>query len=320
MKRNKPRNADEILLRKDSNGSTSPTVIKQYHVEAPKRPPKRTGKRVRRNWTEEEDRILRRSYTKRGSRYVAELLGRTIASVQARALTLGVPGHGIRMWTEMEQRYLRTRYQTFTAEQIARTLRRTEESVRGQIHHLGLGTYSPTPWTEAEVEYLRAHYGKAPVCELAVELGRTTDAVELKARKLGINRRVVKLSEADIRWIIENLGKIPFTKMAAKLGVEEKRLARIAAKHGYRARPNNRAWTPEEDAFVRENYGSMSRKEMAERLNRRVELISWRARKLGLVRKREDMEAFGEGITVRRDLMAPMVTVGEFAREEVAIA
>lgn len=274
--------------RRDPGSTTSPAVIKQYQIEVPKRPPKRTGKRVRKNWTDEEDRALRRFYTKRGSRYVAELLGRTIASVQARALALGVPGHGIRVWTEMEQRYLRTRYQKYTAEQIARTLRRTEESVRGQIHYLGLGTYSPTPWTEAEVEYLRNHYGKAPVIELATELGRTTDAVELKARKLGINRRVVKLTEQDINWIVENLGKVPFTRMAAKLGVEEKRLARIAAKHGYRARPNNRAWKPEEDEFVRRNHGILSRKEIAARLDRRVELISWRARKLGLVKKRVD--------------------------------
>jgi len=263
-----------------------PTVIKQYHwpevISASGASKKRRSTSERRNWTKEEDAIIRRNYTKYGSRYTAKLLGRKHTSVQHRALRLNVPGCGQRPWTRKEEYYLSKYYGRLTAQELARILQRTEQSVRAHVHQLGLGSYQPQPWSDDEVQYLQKHYGSASVAELAEELGRTTDAVELKAGKLGLRRKVRKLSDREIAWVVDNLGSLSYEKMASELGVSNGRILRIAAKHGHRPRPNNRAWTDEEDDYLRKNYGKRTRKEIAEVIGRTVPLVSWRARKLGL--------------------------------------
>lgn len=263
------------------------SLIRQIHWPDKTAPKIGVGKsRIRKNWTKEEDRILRHNYTKRGSRYTADLLGRTITSVQHRALRLGIPGNGVRPWTEMEVRYLKTRYPRLSVAQICRTLQRSEQSVRGKINQLGIGSEPPVPWNEGEMAYLRAHYGKVRVAELAEELGRSADAVEIKAGRMGLSRKITKLSAKDTNWVLENLGKISFAKMAAKLGVNAKKLMRLAAHHGYRARPNCRAWSEEEDQFIRENYGTMTRRQIAEKLDRTIATVGWRASILGLTNKK----------------------------------
>ncbi len=269
-------------------------VIKQYHWPEENSKSvaskKRRSTTVRRNWTKEEDAIIRKNYTRFGSRHTAELLGRKYTSVQHRALRLGVPGCGQRPWSRKEEHYLRKYYGKLTAIEIARILQRTEQSVRAHIHQLGLGSYQPQPWTDGEIVYLKKHYGRVSVAELAEELGRTTDAVELKAGKLGLRRKVRKLSLEEIQWVIDNLGQISYEKMARELGVSNGRILRIAAKHNYRPRPNNRVWTADEDEYLREHYGKKTRREIAEAIGRTVPLVSWRARKLGLTSGRRTME------------------------------
>lgn len=263
-----------------------PSVIKQYHwpkeVAKTGTLKKRRSTPDRRNWTREEDAIIKKNYTKHGSRHTAQLLGRKHTSVQHRALRLGVPGSGQRPWTRKEEYYLSKYYSKLTAQDIARILRRTEQSVRAHIHQLGLGNYQPQIWTDDEIQYLTKHYGTATVAELAEELGRTTDAVELKAGKLGLRRKVRKLTDKEITWVVKNLGVISYEKMATELGVSNGRILRIASKHGHRPRPNNRLWTDEEDSYLQMHYGKKTRKEIAEVLQRTVPLVSWRARKLGL--------------------------------------
>ncbi len=250
-------------------------------------PPQNPGRSSRYlRWTKEEDAILRAHYSKRGSRYTAEILGRSVTSVQHRALKLEIPGNGVRVWTEMEIRYLRSRYPNTSVARICRTLHRSEQSVRGQINRLGLGATAPAPWTDGEIAYLRSHYGRVKVAELADELGRSPDAVEIKAGKLGLSRKNVKLTDGDREYVLQNLGKIPYTKMAAKLGVDVKKLMRLAAKHGYHARGTCRPWTVEEDEFLRQKYGAMARKAIAEQLGRTVGAVGVRAGMLGLTKTR----------------------------------
>jgi DNA-binding CsgD family transcriptional regulator/DNA-directed RNA polymerase specialized sigma24 family protein len=272
---------------------SEPSLIKQAHwdlsAQSGKQQERRTAVR-RKNWTREEDAIIRRNYTKHGARHTAGLLNRSITSVQHRAERLGVPGHGIKPWSNKEEHYLRRFYGTKSAIDIARILGRTEQSVRGHIHQMQLGSYRPTPWTEDEAEYLRQHYGKVKVAELAEELGRSTDAVELKANRLGLRRKIVKLTPAQREWIVKNLGEISYDNMARELGVGPSKVRKVALEHGYRPRPNIRAWTEEDDRYVREHYGKKTRREIAEALGRTIPLVGWRAEKLGLTREFRDME------------------------------
>jgi DNA-binding CsgD family transcriptional regulator len=280
--------------RKTEREAPEPAVIRQFHW--PASTPRQQGTKqvrkstTRKSWTKEEDALLKKHYSKQGSKYTAELLGRSITSVQHRALKLGVPGFGIRPWTSKEEHYLRKYYGKLTALEICRILRRSEQSVRGHIHQLGLGSYRPVAWTKDEVEYLRKHYGRVKVSVLAAELGRTPDAVELKAGKLGLRKKLVKLTDRQVRWIVKNLGKISYDNMARELGVSSTTIMKIAAQNGYRPRPNIRSWTPEEDAYLRENYGTKTRREIADALDRTIPLVGWRAAKLGLTREFRNMD------------------------------
>ncbi len=274
-----------------------PRVIKSYEFPTPPsgngaaatpgqdaRPKVRRGPRNRKEWSAAEDRTLRRNYTRQGAPYTAELLGRTITSVQARALRLGIAGRGYNAWSEMEIRYLRKNYGRRSAEEIARTLQRTEGSVRGKIHLLGLGSYRPEAWTKEDEKFLRTHYRDMTNVELGRRLGRTEAAIELKAGRLKLRRPLVKLTARQKQWVIEHLGNLSYETMAAELGVSHSTIMKIAHANGYRPRPNIRDWTARDDAYLRRHYGTRSRQEIALALDRSVPLVTWRAGKLGLTR------------------------------------
>ncbi|MDB5032882.1 MAG: hypothetical protein JWQ98_123 [Chlorobi bacterium] len=250
----------------------------------PEPPQSVTASRSGKAWTKDEDRVLRLNYTKHGSRYTAALLKRTITSVQSRVLKLGIPGNGLQPWTEMELRYLRKAYGKHSASQIARTLQRTEQSVRGQIHRLKLGSYDPERWTSREIKFLRTHYGKKSKAEIAKELDRTENAVEIKAGRLGLSKPNSRLTPDDVKYIVSNLGAIPYTRIASTLGTTVYTVTKIATQNGYRDRPTSRAWTAEDDLHLRRIYGTMTRKEVASRLDRTWTAIAARASELGLTR------------------------------------
>jgi hypothetical protein len=260
-------------------------VIKPFHLTVPEVPRKQRRARIRRAWTKEEDRLLKRMYPKHGAKHTAEILGRTVTSVLHRARRLEVPGSRGRSWSEMELRYLKSKYPKHSIDQICRTLQRSRESVRGKINQLHLGPDGWIRWTDDEVEYLRKHYGRVKIADLAEELGRTSYAVELKAARLGLRRKLVKLTDAQIAQVVENLGKVSYAKMAAELGVDVKTLRRIGAKHGFYARPSIRAWTDEEDQFLRDNYAAKTQRAIAEELERTVDSVSWRLDKLGISKR-----------------------------------
>lgn len=267
------------------DASLDVAVIKPFHLPSSEAPRKQRKARVRRAWTKEEDRLLRRMYPKHGARYTAGLLSRTVTSVLHRARRLEIPGSRGRSWTEMELRYLKSKYPRQSIDQICRTLQRSRESVRGKINQLHLGPEGWIRWTTDEVEYLRKHYGKVKISELAEELGRTSYAVELKAARLGLRKKLVKLTQEQIDHVIENLGRISYAKMATELGVDVKTLRRIGAKNGFYARPSIRAWTDDEDRFLRDNYASMTQRTLADRLDRTVDSVSWRLDKLGVTKR-----------------------------------
>ncbi len=234
--------------------------------------------------------IVRRYYPKRGSRYVAERLGRSIPSVQDRALRLGIPSEVKRRWSDAEDRYLRNNYGRRSAQQIARTLGRTEQSVRGRIHALKLGTYAPEQWTDGEMEYLRKHYGKVKVAELADELGRTTDSVELKAARLGLRRKLPRLTAAQKTWAREQFGKLSYPEIATHLGISVTTVNRLASASGHNPRSHMRAWEDWEDEYLRAHYPAVTGREIARYLGRTPAMISWRVKRLGISFERRDVE------------------------------
>lgn len=258
-----------------------------WQVQLPKNGAEKPRKRgMRREWTKEEDALVRKWYPVKGSTYLEVLLGRPRSSIQHRAERLGIPGTK-RPWTRKELLFLERNYGKLTAAAIARRLNRTEQSVRGKLNIAGLTGTGGQPWTDGEIAYLRKQYGTAPVAELATELGRTPEAVELKAGRLGLRRTLHKLTKDEKEWIVQNLGKMSYESIARKYGVSPQRIQRIAHANGYRPRPYMREWTDHDVEYLRRHYGTKSRKEIAVALGRSVATVQMKACKLGLTNAEE---------------------------------
>ena len=237
-----------------------------------------------RNWTREEDQLIRKWYPKKGSPYLETLLDRTRSAIQARAEKLGVPGT-IRPWTNKEEVFLKHNYGKRTATEIAKRLGRSEQSVRGKLHIMGYTGPASRKWTAGELEYLRENYGKFSTKKMARELDRTIDAVEIKAGRIGLSRKTHVLTDKEKEWIIRNLGTISYLNMAKRFGVSPQLVQNIAHEHGYHPKPNMRPWTEQDIEYLRRHYGIMSRKQLAEALGRTVNTVQDRACKLGLTRQ-----------------------------------
>lgn len=239
-------------------------------------------------WTDEDENILRTHYRKQGARYVARLLGRTPQAVRNQAYRLGLTRDPRLEWTEFEDRYVSRNYPNKSVSSIARTLGRSEQAVRARLRHHGLTRALPPKWMPIEDAFLRENYGRLTLREIADELGRSEDSVSLKASRLGIRAKSkhVEPKGRQLRYIVDNLGRIPFSTMATKIGTSVHVIRRIAAEHGYRARPLSRAWTEADEAMLRKLWGTMTPSEVAERLNRHETGVAARASALGLRRRR----------------------------------
>lgn len=249
----------------------------------------RVESRKGKKWTREEVSLLREYYPIKGSRPIAEMLGRSMSSVQAHAEKLGIPGTR-RPWSSREEVFLRRNHARLTAVEIGRRLKRSEQSVRAHMRKLGLTGPGGRDWTEEEIDYLKKHYHTATSRELADELGRTIPSVELKAKRLKIPRRtVVYPSKAQIQWIQANLGKLSFAEMSRRIGFSVQTIGKIAHRAGFRPRPNNRPWTQTEDDYIRRHYRTKTKKQIAEALGRTRPAVATRAEKLGITEEHRQM-------------------------------
>jgi hypothetical protein len=137
-----------------------------------------------------------------------------------------------------------------------------------------------------EEAYLHKHYGVLLVRDIADHLGRSTDAIELKAGRLGLRRKIHRITAAEKKWVIRNLGKISYQNMGDDIGVSAQTIQQIAHANGYRPRPHMRPWSDQDYAYLRENYGKMTAREIAVHLDRTIPTVRTLAGNMGLTKKR----------------------------------
>jgi hypothetical protein len=271
--------------RQQSTRDTQPRTLKPNTWEDA-RSRKPTAPRERREWTDEEDAQVKKWYPTKGSTFLMQLLDRPRASIQQRALRLGVNGRGKR-WSNREDVFVKHNYAKRTATYIAEKLGRTEMSVRQRLITLKLTNATARAWTKQEIEWLRKHYGTTTSAELAAELDRTVDAVEIKAGRIGLSKSSRKMTAQERKWIAKNLGEISMLNMSIQLGLAHSQVLKAARALGYYPRPNNRPWTPGEDDQLRQLYPTTTARELGELLDRTVPAVRVRAEKLGLTTPRE---------------------------------
>lgn len=141
-------------------------------------------------------------------------------------------------------------------------------------------------WTAEEDEYLRASFGTAPSSEIARHLGRTRSAVAQRALKVlllprkGVRPSGAKWEPGSDAFLQSNYGGIHTKEIAATLHRTVSAVhSRAHILHLTRRtiRGPRRPWSVEDERYVLEIYGKVSRAELEKQLNRTPAAISARA-------------------------------------------
>ena len=141
------------------------------------------GRLKGREWTEEENEMLKKFYPIEGTEVRDKLDGRTKKAIYAQARKLGLKAPDD-LWTEEENEILKKWYPIEGTKVVNRLEGRTMGAVHAQARVLGLKIFDK--WTEYENEILRKYY---PIEGIKVKdrlRGRTKYSVRAQARKLGL--------------------------------------------------------------------------------------------------------------------------------------
>lgn len=141
------------------------------------------GRLVGREWTEEEDNILREYYPAEGSKVVDRLEGRTKGAAMTQANKLGLKIFD--RWSDEENEILRKYYPIEGYKVKNRLDNKTRGAIKVKVKKLGLKA-PDNVWTEEENNILKKWY---PIEGIKVKdklIGRTKNAVISQVCKLGI--------------------------------------------------------------------------------------------------------------------------------------
>ena len=236
-------------------------------------------------WTEEEIKILKRHYRKKGAQYVAKFVDHSPDTVMLKAAQLGLRYSGIRPWREWEDRYLRRHINDRKNVSIARTLKRTVRSVTGRAEKLKLTGTRGAEWTENDINILHKLYPDRSYSlkQISKILNRSETAVLLRVAKVGLSRsNRHKWNKKEHNYLIKNAGKKTYKEIAEHLGIlPSYKVFHYANKIGIRLRDKGASWTAEEKEFVKRNYRKMSVQEIAIKLNRTENAVKNTASRIG---------------------------------------
>jgi biotin operon repressor len=182
---------------------------------------------------------------------------------------MGVDGPA-RRWTKQEIEYLRAHHATLSIETLSRDLNRSIISIQQEAGKLHLPDV-PKPWTKKDDAFVRKHYGTMKIDDIAQHLGRTWKAVVARGGLMNLRIRRVKITPAMITSILEKVGSVSRSVIAAELGITEGRVAKIARENGYVQSEENwwqNNWRSEDDLYIREHYSTTPVKEIARHLGR----------------------------------------------------
>lgn len=248
-----------------------------------------------REWTEEEDSILKEYYPVEGSEVIDRLSGRTKKAIIERARMLEVSKKHNQIWTEEENEILKKYYLVEGIKVIARLSGRTKRAIMVQARRLGIGTKKNsnyTKWTNKEIGILRQYY---PIEGLKVKNrldGRTKSSIITKAYKLDIKA-------PDNSWTDEEIEILKEYYPVEGISVERKlnnktRVSIQAMANSLKIKQIGRIWT-EKEVEILKKYYPIEGTNVKERLNNKGEnSIVRKAKNLGvryeksIFSKRED--------------------------------
>lgn len=234
-------------------------------------------------WDDEEVEILRKYYPTSSMKEMLKLLPkRTRSSIIAAAARYNIKKESF--FTEEEDEVIRQEYGKTKTKDLAVKLGRTEGSVRCRARMLGLKTRKAAiVWSREDIDLLRK---KAPTCgvdELArLFPDRDKLAVKTKCQKLGIQYKTTYLfwTKEEDEIIKKNADKMKWKELAELL--PGRKWESVKARANTLGFTHNKAWSKEDDEWLRSVYNTMDIDEIAKRVGRDKQAVLVHARSIGL--------------------------------------
>ncbi|MGE0178951.1 MAG: hypothetical protein AB7O91_03920 [Sphingomonas sp.] len=235
---------------------------------------------------------------------IATLIGRTLSGVATRASTLKLRHPSMPTdWSDSEvQRMLELAQTGMLYSRIRRQMiaegfpPRSKQGFGQKLRIIGYGRGWGRPWTPDEDEMIRRAYAASEsLTPLVQGLGRTRTSICWRARALGVAgthknkagfRQGPVWSAEDNALLREQYGKVPMQELADRLG-RKLRAMYVHAHHLGLSANYNRRFSPDEDRQIREALekgGDL--RGLCQPLNRNIDSIQRRIKKLGLAERR----------------------------------
>lgn len=189
------------------------------------------GRLEGREWTEEENNILREYYPVEGSKVADRLKRRTKEAIKAQANKLGLRINSD-LWTEEEIEILRKYYPIERYKVTERLEGRTKWAVYAQIRTLGLSIHHYMPWTDEEIEILRKNYPVEGIKVVDRLNERSKSSIKAKISKLNLNINICNYmpwTEEENKILIEYY-PVEGTNVADRLSDRTKEAIKTQAK------------------------------------------------------------------------------------------
>jgi hypothetical protein len=244
-----------------------------------------------RAWTEMERRYLEKKYPQLTAQQIARTLKRSLQSVRAQihVMKLGGTPHG--SWTEEEVRFIRDNYKKMHWAAIATKLGRTVYAVQLKASRLGISDRA-NKVTPDQVAFIAENVGKIAFTEMSRRTGLSVSTVRSVAVAHGYRDRPTSrpwTAEEDekLRTIYHTMSRAEVARELDRTVVAVAfRATELGITRKYRPRGDIRRWTEEEDALIRQLYGTMPAAEIATHLNRTVPAVVQRIGTLGIRKRR----------------------------------
>lgn len=227
----------------------------------------------KRFWTGEDVKFLKKFYPTKGSKYVADALGRTLPSVRHHAQRLGLSAIGslpFRYYSPKEIIFIKKHYPLKGAEYVAQKLGRSPSSIYFKANKLRVERQNIYSWSEYDINYLKKWYNKKRPSQIARHLGRTTSAVVSRASVLGLaSYKIQRWTKYEEEFLIKNFRRITYKQIALHLKRSRPSVQAKCVRLKLKKRKLRR-WKPQEKRLLSRLYGKIPRSELAARLNRTV--------------------------------------------------
>ena len=188
-------------------------------------------------------------------------------------------------WTEDKVQFLKENYHSMSIDEITENLNISKWTIYEKVKELGIG--KQFKWTKEKVEILKEYYPSGNWDILFDKIGTTNkQCIIYKAYSLGIHTDSNVWTKDDIKYLIDNYGRIPISEIAKHLNRTEGAIMTKSYKLNI---TNPNVWTDEDIELLKELYPIHSNKYLSDNIftTKSPESIRTKGLLLGLHKSKE---------------------------------